>query len=100
MFIYYFVYTFLFNFLYIFIDPLFTGFKPYADDHTISIPDVIKSRHLYFKEGVEIGSHLMSDFIKDRKAIYAEDRDNVDTFKKGTLFTIGVILLDWLVCTI
>jgi hypothetical protein len=42
----------------------------------------------------------MSDYIRDRKAIYVEDRDNVDTFKKGTLFNIGVILLDWLVCTI
>ena len=41
------------------VDPLYTGFKPLADDHTISADELVAARAKYFREGATIGTSLI-----------------------------------------
>ncbi len=75
-------------------DPNFNGIKPLADDHVISIEDLVKSRAEYFEEGGEVGKQFMEALTGDRRVYYFEKKELRSTARKGALFWLGCVVLD------
>jgi len=75
-------------------DRAYTGYKPLADDHSISTEELIGSRVEYFEEGVEVGRLFSEAVAADRRVHYNDTKENRDTMKKGFAFWISCIVLD------
>ncbi len=81
-------------------DPKFSGFQPLPDEQQMDVAEVLFSRNSYFPEGATIGNKLMKDYLADVRMHYVDQAEWRETVRNGSLFFVGTILLDWIICSI
>lgn len=79
-------------------DPDYTGFKPLADDYAVTVPDLIKSRQEFYKEGTQVGEKFVEEILARRREFYNNKQANRETMARGLLFFIATCFADWYVC--
>lgn len=81
-------------------DPNYTGFKPLADDHRVSVGELIESRAIYFPEGTQVASQFIASIVTDRQQFYEDKKELRQIYRCGFVFFVATCILDFIVGSI
>lgn len=81
-------------------DPKYSGFQPIAKEFNMSTSILIQSRRQFYPEGTNIATQYIKDYISTREEYYNNKEEFNDNFRKGVLFMIATLLLDWGICSL
>ena len=75
-------------------DPNYKGFNQLNKDLMVPLADVLKSRQLYFPEGLAVGHQFANDVTADQRLMYHDRRDLHESLRNGAVFFVICVVLD------
>lgn len=81
------------------LDPKYKGYDPLDDEQTVSVEEIFAKNREHFPESTSVAKHFLSSYIADRQLLFYSINENRDNLKKGSLFTLATVLLDWYICS-